>query len=104
MAEHRYGVPGSTHAGVFFTESVIPGAGVVDSVRVEISRQNAHLGVVKERMATEAQRLGAVAIQNFRYGQRAHKWWQQAFTLKWDSESWYGEGQACTPPNPAPLG
>ncbi|MEX0754714.1 MAG: hypothetical protein WD556_06285 [Actinomycetota bacterium] len=103
MGENRYGVAGNVHAGVFFTELTIPQADVIDFIRIEISRQNAHLGLVKDKMAQEANRKGAVVIQKFRYGQRAHKWWQQAFTLKWDSESWYGEGQACAPPNPASM-
>ena len=34
------------------------------------------------------------AIINFKYGQRAHQWGEKAFTFKWDTESWYGEGDA----------
>jgi hypothetical protein len=87
---------------VFFAEAAIPGATNVGKVKVEISRQNAHLGEVKAKIAAKAKQMGASAVQNFRYGQRAHKWWEQAFTFKWDSESWYGEGEACSPPPPTP--
>ena len=95
--EERFGVQGTPHNGVFFTEATIPGAASLGRVSVEISRQNSHLNAVKDKMATEAQVKGATAIHGFRYGQRSHKWWQMAFTFKWDSESWYGEGEACKP-------
>lgn len=45
-------------------------------------------------MAREALAAGSRAIMNFRYGQRAHTWWELVFTLKWDTESWYGTGEA----------
>ncbi len=63
---------------------------------MQINRQNSDLSMVKERMATQAKAMGGAAIQNFRYGQRAHKWWE-SLTFKWDTEGWYGEGEACSP-------
>lgn len=95
MKEERHGVIGTVHEEVFFTESSIAGANILGPIKVEISRQNANLTTVKERMAKQAEALGGTAIQNFRYGQRAHKAWQQVLTFKWDTESWYGEGDAC---------
>jgi hypothetical protein len=51
--------------------------------------------MVKEKMVRQAKMLGGTAIHHFRYGQRAHKWWEKVFTFKWDTESWIGEGEAC---------
>jgi hypothetical protein len=94
MMEQRFGVPGTTTDGIFFTEVSIPGAAVRRRISVEISRQNANLSEVKRRMASEARAAGASAIMNFRYGQKAHPWWELVFTFKWDTESWHGEGEA----------
>jgi hypothetical protein len=102
VPESRHGVAGTIHQEVFFTEIEIPGAVPAAHIRVEISRQNANLSQVKDRMAKEARAKGSSAIQKFRYGQRAHKWWEQALTFKWDTESWYGEGEACKPPPAVP--
>lgn len=92
--ETRFGVKGTLCDGVFFTEDAIPGATRRKSVSVEISRQNANLGEVKRRLASAAKAHGSTAVQNFKYGQRAHRWWTHIIDLKWDSESWYGEGEA----------
>jgi len=96
--EDRFGVKGTDYEGIFFTEDLIAGAIPLGRVHVEISRQNANLAQVKSKMATQAKAMGAIAIQSFMYGQKAHKWWQQAFTFKWDTESWHGDGQAVLPP------
>lgn len=86
---------GNWHEGVFFTEGVVRSAGKpVGPVKVEISRQNSNLAHVKSEMARQAKAKGANVIQLFRYGQKAHKWWELIFTFKWDSESWYGSGEA----------
>ena len=92
--ETRFGVKGTVCDGVFFTEDAIPGATRRRPLSVEISRQNANLGEVKRRLASAAKGIGTTTIQNFKYGQRAHRWWTHIFDLKWDSESWYGEGEA----------
>lgn len=92
--EQRFGVHGNVAGGIFFTETSIPNAVRIRRVKVEISRQNANLTLVKERLAGEARLLGATAIMNFKYGQRAHAWWEQVLTFKWDTESWHGEGDA----------
>jgi hypothetical protein len=93
--EEFAGVLGNWHQGIFFTESSV---GVVSHpcgrIRVEISRQNSNLTEVKNRMASQATAKGANVIQNFAYGQRAHKWWETVFTFKWDTESWHGAGDA----------
>ena len=65
-------------------------------ISVTVNRQNSNLSEVKKRMASQAHQVGANSIVNFRYGQRSHKWWQLVFTFKWDSEGWFGEGDAVT--------
>jgi hypothetical protein len=90
----RSGVSGTTTKGIFFSESPIGKADYKGFVRVEISRQNSTLSAVKDALAAKAKSLGANAISEFRYGQKAHLWWEQIFTFKWDTESWYGEGKA----------
>jgi hypothetical protein len=94
--EERFGVKGTLAGGVFFSESSIAGAPVMKHISVEISRQNANLGQVKDRLAADARALGATAVMNFRYGQKAHPWWQ-LYAFKWDTESWHGEGDAVAP-------
>jgi len=79
---------------VFFTESAVPGTAIIKHLHVEISRQNADLSDVKQRLAREARSLGATVVMNFRYGQKKHEWWEQVFTFKWDTESWHGQGDA----------
>lgn len=91
--EERFGVRGTSCAGVFFAESDIPGARALGPVQVEISRQNSNLEQVKQQMAVQARQLGANAIANFTYGQKPHAWWE-LFTFKWDTESWHGAGHA----------
>lgn len=92
--ETRFGVKGTICNGIFFTEQAIPGATVIRHLETEISRQNSDLNEVKERLATDATSLGATAIANFRYGQKAHNRWDLALSFKWDTESWHGEGDA----------
>lgn len=89
--EERFGVKGTVANGIFFTESAIRDAAVIKHISVEISRQNANLSEVKARLAGIARDLGGSAVMNFRYGQKAHPWWQ-LYALKWDTESWHGEG------------
>jgi hypothetical protein len=91
--ETKHGIQGTHHQGVFFTEADVPGSESLGRIQVEIGRQNANLKLVKDQMAQEASRRGAKTIANFRYGQRPHKWWQLV-TFKWDTESWFGEGDA----------
>lgn len=93
--QEQFGVMGNWHDGVFFTEGAVQGAVTnLGAVSAEISRQNANLTEVKSQLAAQAKRKGANVIQQFTYGQKAHKWWEQVFTLKWDTESWHGSGQA----------
>lgn len=93
--EERFGATGTLHDGVFFTEQAIAvAAQSLGPLSVEISRQNSNLAEVKTRMAEQAKARGANAIANFKYGQRKHKSWQLILTLKWDTESWFGEGEA----------
>jgi len=92
--EDRFGVKGTLYDDIFFTENNVSGATQLEHLKVEISRQNANLTEVKQRLARQAHDLGATAIINFRYGQKKHQWWELVFTFKWDTESWHGEGDA----------
>ena len=92
--ETRFGVRGNVYEGMFFTENAVPGATTIRHLHVEISRQNADVGEVKRRLAQEARTIGANVLMNFRYGQKKHRWRELVFTLKWDSESWHGDGDA----------
>jgi uncharacterized protein YbjQ (UPF0145 family) len=96
MMEMHGHVKGTVCNGVFFTEASVPTVPTIRHLQVRISRQNANLTDVKERLAAQAKALGASAIVNFRYGQRKHEWWELVFTFKWDTESWHGEGDAVT--------
>ena len=91
----KFGMPGTEFEGVFFTESPPPpGTQVLREVTAKRNRQNSNLTEIKSSLAQQAVAVGANAVVLFRYGQRAHKWWEQAFTFRWDSEAWYGEGKA----------
>jgi hypothetical protein len=95
--ETRFGVNGTICDGVFFTENALAGVTLIRHLHVEIPRQNADLSEVKQRLAREAQALGATVLMNFRYGQKKHQWWESVFSFKLDTESWHGEGDAVTP-------
>ena len=93
--EEFLGARGNWHQGVFFTEGVIHAPSAPNGrIQVEISRQNSNLTEVKNEMARQAVAKGANVIQNFQYGQKAHKWWDLVFSFKWDTESWHGAGDA----------
>jgi hypothetical protein len=92
--EEKSGLTGNTFEQVFFSEQPPPpGAERLGPVRVEISRQNSNLLEVKSLLAQKARSMGANAIAGFIYGQRAHRG-LKLLAFKWDSESWYGEGEA----------
>ena len=95
----RAGLEGNLFDGVFFSESLSPpGMPIVGHLSVKINRQNSNLSEVKKQMAARALTMGANSVVNFRYGQTSHKWWQLVFTFRWDSESWFGEGDAVALP------
>lgn len=99
MREERFGVVGTVVDGIFFSDGPIPGAVSLGPIAVEINRQNANLAEVKKLMAEEVHSKGATAVQSFRYGQRARKWWRMALNpFFWDAEDWFGEGDACSLP------
>lgn len=91
--ETKFGAKGTIQDGIFFTEDKLGASQVLKHIQVEISRQNSNLGDVKSAMANEAKACGANSIMNFKYGQQAHKG-MKLLAFKWDSESWYGEGDA----------
>lgn len=92
--EERHGMKGFTQDDVFFTESSTDNVVVIRHLSTEVSRQNADLRQVRSRLAKAAHAANANCIMNFKYGQKKHSWWQLIFTIKWDTESWYGEGDA----------
>jgi hypothetical protein len=96
----RHGVKGTIADDVFFTEHDVSGGRVATRIKVEVSRQNANLVEVKKKMAAKATAAGATVIANFRYGQRPHRG-LKLLIPKWDSESWYGEGDALAGPFPS---
>jgi hypothetical protein len=81
------------HKGIFFTEADLPGEDC-GRVSVTINRQNADLAEVKERLARSASQRGANAVTVFSYGQKKHSAAKLMNPFVWDSESWFGEGQA----------
>ena len=83
---------GSYQDGIFFTEENV-NVPTVKQIAVHKNRQNITLTDIKHMMAQEAVAFGANAVVNFTYGQREHKWWQHGL-IKWDSQSWFGEGRA----------
>ena len=89
----RHGVKGTIADDVFFTEHAVTGGRVATQIKVEVSRQNADLSQVKKKMAAQATAVGATVVANFRYGQRPHRGFRLLLP-KWDTESWYGEGDA----------
>jgi hypothetical protein len=95
----RAGVAGTEVDGIFFTEAPAPpGTRVLAPIAVRKKRQNWDLARIKISMATEAARLGANAVVSFRYGQRSHKWYELMLP-RWDTEGWYGEGEAAVLPS-----
>ncbi len=92
--ETRAGAKGTVHGEIFFTEEAVPAAAVVRHIRVTIPRQNADLNEVKELLARKAKKTGATAVMNFRYGQKRNAWWRLFITSTWDTEGWFGEGDA----------
>jgi hypothetical protein len=55
--------------------------------------QNATLADVKARLAAQVKECGGSALSSFKYGQRKHHWLDY-LSLRWDTESWHGEGDA----------
>ncbi len=80
--------------GVLFSDKELPG--IIQNfgpISVKVSGQN-RLPEIKKRMVKIAKSKGANAIMNYSCDQKSHKWWEQLFTFKWDSESWHGSGIA----------
>lgn len=92
--DSKFGVSGTTFDNIFFTEDIIINAKIIEHLRKEISLQNSNLSEIKKLLASEAKSVGATTIMNFKYGQQKHKTWELLFSFKWDTESWYGEGDA----------
>lgn len=93
MTHEWHGVRGTVHDGVFVTEGELPGENL-GNITVAIGKQNANLTEVKERLASEAAKRGANAVAQLSYGQRKHGPVKLMNPLRWDTESWVGEGEA----------
>ena len=93
LPENASPLKGNTFNGVFFTEQSVPGARLLSRIRVEISRQNSNLFDIKTEIARQVLNQGGNALVSFRYGQQAHRG-LKLLALKWDTESWHGEGDA----------
>ncbi len=90
----RYGLVGTEHGGIFFTEAAAPPSShVLGTVSVRKNRQNWDLFKIKDELVRQAEALGANAIVEFKYGQRAHKWYRLLLPV-WDHEAWHGDGVA----------
>ena len=92
--DSKFGVNGTTLEDIFFTEDCIANSKIIKHLHVEISLQNSNLTEIKKQLVIEAKKIGAIAIMNFKYGQRKHKAWELILSFKWDTESWHGEGDA----------
>jgi len=80
--------------GVVITEARhITGARYLGPVSIQINRQNADLGRVRAELAQQVRALGGNCLGGFEYGQRAHRWWQLLLP-RWDTELWFGHGDA----------
>lgn len=93
MTHEWHGERGTVHGGVFVTEGDLPGDSLGE-ISVSIGKQNANLSEVKEKLAAEAAKRGANAVVCLRYGQRRHGPGKLINPLRWDTESWVGEGEA----------
>jgi hypothetical protein len=94
MTHEWHGARGTVHSGgVFITEGELPGESL-GVISVSIGRQNADLSEVKERLAGEAVKRGANAVSKLTYGQQKHGPLGLVNPLRWDTESWVGEGEA----------
>lgn len=88
MTEEMFGVTGTRHGEVFFTERSIDHAAFIDHISVKSARHNSNLGEIKQRLAAEALARGSNVVMNFRYGQKK----KGVFFRLWDDTGWYGEG------------
>jgi|GEM_PF-6594846 len=86
------GLKGNFHGGIFFSEQSCAAA-TIRTISAQKNRQNFSLTQIKDMMVVEAKSAGANAVVDFKYGQKAHKWYQQ-MGFKWDTEAWFGEGRA----------
>ena len=90
----RAGLRGTESDGIFFSEDAAPSATqVLGRVSFRKNRQNWDLARIKQELARQAAALGADSVVNFEYGQISAKWYEHLLP-RWDSESWYGEGDA----------
>ena len=88
------GIKGTTVDEIFFTESSVAKASVLRHLHIDIFNQNSNLIEVKKKLAEEAKNAGGNAVMNFHYGQKTRDWRALFTSMRWDTEEWYGEGDA----------
>jgi hypothetical protein len=104
MTHKWHGAQGTLHGDVFITEGELPGENL-GVVQAHIGRQNANLSEIKEQLAQKAARRGANGVAHLKYGQRKHGPLELMNPFRWDTESWFGEGEAIrVPPETADPG
>ena len=90
MEDNKTKKKGYEFENVLFFEKILPDKGL-QHLEVEISRQNSYLTQIKKKIVEKVKKLGGKSVSNFKYGQRKLKTWDLVFSLKWDTESWFGE-------------
>ncbi len=81
--------------GIVFSEDPIDGK-PLGKIEIKARTQNTPLSEMKQQAAAEAKRLGANAVGNYRYGQRADSTIRDVFGFRWDSERISVSGDAVT--------
>ncbi len=82
--------------GVAFIEGPAPFTRSFGRVTMAIGLQNADLFAIKQALARKVRAKGGNAVINFTYGQRPHHGLQLLNPFRWDTESWFGAGEAVT--------
>jgi len=85
--ESRFGLLGYSHDGIFFSEGAAPHGTVKGPVKASSGQQNMNIDKLKSKLAMHARTLGANAVVEFKYAQRAN-----AFSFS-DTE-WRAQGIA----------
>lgn len=67
----RYGVLGTEHDGIFFTESALDIGQSFGQVKAVSNRQNTSLDSLKSKLARQAMAKDCNCIASFKYSQRA---------------------------------
>ena len=91
------GLSGHTFEGVFFSEQGVTGVSVLRHCSASSNVQNTHIDKLKRQLVAQAQAVGANAIVNFTYAQRAT-------VFSFSSVTWEATGDAVFIPSPEGTG